>query len=147
MLFRSVEAHTEWKTVAIHGDLLDLPGGGGKGADEKIAVRSVSGPKSEAFESNPASPVLLIGDSHTLVFHDFLAQRAGLLDQLAAEIGVAPEVIGTRGSGATAVRTSLFRKTVKEPTYLTKKKVVVWCFTAREFTESDSGWQKLPVAR
>ena len=74
-------------------------------------------------------------------------ERAGLLDQLAAEIGIAPDLIGTRGSGATAVRTALYRKSIKDPAYLTKKKIVVWCFTAREFTESESGWQKLPVAK
>jgi alginate O-acetyltransferase complex protein AlgJ len=72
---------------------------------------------------------------------------ANLLDQLAAEIGIAPDLIGTRGSGATAVRTALYRKSIKDPAYLTKKKIVVWCFTAREFTEAESGWQKLPVAK
>lgn len=139
---------TEWKTLAIHGDLLDLPGAGGKGkGDEKISVRSVSGASGAAVEPDPASPVLLIGDSHTLVFHDFLAERAGLLDQLAAELGIAPDLIGTKGSGATTVRGNLFRKSIKDPAYLSKKKVVVWCFTAREFTEADSGWQKLPVAK
>ena len=139
---------TEWKTLAIHGDLLDLPGAGGKGkGDEKISVRSVSGASGAAVEPDPASPVLLIGDSHTLVFHDFLAERAGLLDQLAAETGIAPDLIGTKGSGATTVRGNLFRKSIKDPAYLSKKKVVVWCFTAREFTEADSGWQKLPVAK
>ena len=139
---------TEWKTLAIHGDLLDLPGGPGKRApDEKIAVRLVTPANGTAVAPDPGSQVLLIGDSHTLVFHDFLAERAGLLDQLAAEIGIAPDLIGTKGSGATTVRGNLFRKSIKDPAYLSKKKVVVWCFTAREFTEADSGWQKLPVAK
>ncbi len=88
-----------------------------------------------------------MGDSHTLVFHQFAGERAGLLDQLALELGVAPDLIGTQGSGSTAVRISLYRKSVKDPAYLAKKKVVVWCFTAREFTESDQGWAKVPVAK
>ena len=145
-LLRTGKWDSEWKTIPIHGDLRDLPGGG-KGADEKIAVRTVSGVGGVATAPDPNSPVLLIGDSHTLVFHDFLGERAGLLDQLAAEIGIAPDLIGTRGSGATAVRTSLYRKSIKDPAYLAKKKVVVWCFTAREFTEAESGWPKLPVAK
>jgi alginate O-acetyltransferase complex protein AlgJ len=138
----------EWKTVAIHGDLAELPGAAGAGsAEEKISVRTVNAAGGAAVEPDPGSSVLLIGDSHTLVFHDFLAQHAGLLDQLAAELGIVPDLIGTRGSGATPVRVSLFRKSIKEPAYLAKKKVVVWCFTAREFTEAESGWQKVPVAR
>jgi alginate O-acetyltransferase complex protein AlgJ len=30
--------------------------------------------------------------------------------------------------------------------YLVGKKVVIWCFSAREFTES-AGWQKVPVVK
>ena len=145
-LLRTGKWESDWKTVPVHGDLRDLPGGS-KGADEKIAVRTVSGAGGAAVAPDANSPVLLIGDSHTLVFHDFLGERAGLLDQLAAEIGVAPDLIGTRGSGATAVRATLYRKSLKDAAYLSRKKVVVWCFTAREFTEADSGWEKLPVAK
>jgi hypothetical protein len=25
--------------------------------------------------------------------------------------------------------------------------VIVWCFAAREFTESDQGWDKVPVGQ
>ncbi len=99
------------------------------------------------FEPDPNSPVLLLGDSHTLVFHDFLAERAGLVDQLAHELGFAPDLIGTRGSGATPVRISLYRRSLKDPGYLAKKKIVVWCFAAREFTEASEGWAKVPVAK
>ena len=27
------------------------------------------------------------------------------------------------------------------------KKFVIWCFSAREFTESTSGWPKVPVLK
>ena len=76
-----------------------------------------------------------------------MAERAGLLDQLAVELGTVPDRIAVRGSGATAVRIDLYRRSVREPGYLAKKKVVVWCFTAREFTEAAQGWQKVPVAK
>jgi alginate O-acetyltransferase complex protein AlgJ len=89
----------------------------------------------------------LIGDSHTLVFREFHGQRGGLADQLALETGTVPEVIGTRGSGANAVRVSLSRRNIKDPRYLASKKVLVWCFAAREFTEADQGWQKVPLIR
>ena len=93
------------------------------------------------------SPVLLLGDSHTLVFHDggdMLASGAGLADQLADNLGFAVDLIGVRGSGATPARVNLMRRVRGDPTYLGKKKVVIWCFTVREFTEG-SGWSKVPI--
>lgn len=140
---------SEWKEAEIKGDLVSLlPPDAPKPGQEKISVRSISEKGSgRGIEPDPNSPVLLMGDSHTLVFHDFLAQRAGLVDQLANELGFAPDLIGTRGSGATPVRITLYRRSLKEPGYLAKKKVVVWCFAAREFTEAAEGWAKVPVAK
>lgn len=139
----------EQKEVEIQGDLAGLlPVGMAKPEPEKLRIMTVKAAGTgAAVEPDLHSPVLLIGDSHTLVYHDFLAEHAGLVDQLALRLGFAPDLIGTRGSGATAVRISLYRRSVKDPGYLKGKKVVVWCFTAREFTESADGWPKLPVAK
>jgi len=139
----------EWKEVTIKGDLGDLAGSNTKKPEpEKIAVRMISDKETgAAVNPDPNSPLLIIGDSHTLVFHDFLAEKSGLLDQLAYETGFAPDLIGTRGSGATSVRVSLYRRARKDPDYLAKKKMIVWCFAAREFTESDQGWDKVPVGQ
>ena len=139
----------EWKEVTIKGDLGDLAGSNAKKLEpEKIAVRTISDKETgAAINPDPNSPLLIIGDSHTLVFHDFLAEKSGLVDQLAYEIGFAPDLIGTRGSGATSVRVSLYRRARKDSGYLAKKKVIVWCFAAREFTESDQGWDKVPVGQ
>ena len=143
------EYSSEWKKVSIEGDLqklLDQPQKGGAG--EEISLRTVSEKSANTpIAADPNSPVLLLGDSHVLVFHDFLAERAGLLDQLAFELGFAPDVIGTRGSAATAVRINLYRHSGSDPNYLTKKKVIVWCFAAREFTETEQGWVPEPVAK
>lgn len=57
------------------------------------------------------SPVLLVGDSHNLIFHageDMQAQGAGLADHLAAELGFPVDVVGVRSSGATPSRLNLF---------------------------------------
>ena len=139
----------EWKETTIRGDLVDLAGPNIKKPEpEKIAVRTITDKETGAATApDPNSPLLIIGDSHTLVFHDFLAEKSGLLDQLAYEIGFAPDLIGTRGSGATSVRISLYRRARKDPEYLAKKKMIVWCFAAREFTESDQGWDKVPVGQ
>ena len=141
----------EWKDAEREGDLATLLGHDGhKPSAEKIAVQSVSEKGTgAAVQEDPNSPLLLIGDSHTLIYHDrdFLPVRGGLVDQLALQLGFAPDLIGTSGSGATPVRINLYRRSAKEPGYLAKKKMVVWCFAAREFTEATEGWAKVPVAK
>jgi alginate O-acetyltransferase complex protein AlgJ len=90
------------------------------------------------------SPVLLLGDSHTLVFHageDMHGTGAGLADQLALELGFPVDVVGVRGSGATPARINLFRRKDN----MAGKKLVIWCFSAREFTEAAGGWRLVPV--
>lgn len=140
---------SDWKEVQISGDLDGLISHEAhKPGPEKIAVQSVSEKgNGAAIEPDANSPLLLLGDSHTLVYHDFLAERSGLLDQLALQLGFAPDLIGTRGSGATPVRINLYRRSVKDAGYLAKKKIVVWCFAAREFTEATEGWAKAPIAK
>jgi hypothetical protein len=143
------EYTAEWKEVPVSGDLDGLMSREThKPGPEKIAVQSVSQKgNGAAVEPDANSPILLLGDSHTLVYHDFLAERAGLVDQLALQLGFAPDLIGTRGSGATPVRLQLYRRSVKDAGYLAKKKIIVWCFAAREFTEATEGWAKAPVAK
>ena len=140
---------SDWNEVQISGDLTGLlPPDARKPGPEKISVQTVSEKVTGAtVEPDPNSPVLVLGDSHTLVYHDFLAERAGLIDQLALELGFAPDLIGTRGSGATPVRINLYRRSLRDPGYLAKKKMVIWCFAAREFTEATEGWAKTPVAK
>ncbi|MBM3215671.1 hypothetical protein FJZ36_12235 [Candidatus Poribacteria bacterium] len=90
------------------------------------------------------SPVLLLGDSHTLVFHggDMLATGAGLADHLALRLGFPVDLVGVRGSGATPSRLNLMRRRDN----LAGKRVVVWVFTVREYTEGQ-GWRLVPVIR
>jgi hypothetical protein len=40
----------------------------------------------------------------------------------------------------------LLRRATREVDYLGFKKIVVWLFAAREFTEADQGWQKIPLS-
>ncbi len=133
---------TEWRTIEITGDLWrmldnpDLP-------RETLQVRTVQGATPER-----ASPVILLGDSHTLVFQaggDMHYSGAGLADQLAVELGLPVDLIGVRGSGATPARINLLRRAQGDPNYWENKRVVIWVFAAREFTESD-GWRIVPIA-
>jgi hypothetical protein len=135
------------REVAIAGDLVrSSPSKLG----EVIRLRFVSDAGNRpgsSIEASEDSPVLLLGDSHCLVFHaggDMHARGAGLADQLAYELGFPMDLIAVRGSGATPARVSLLRKARRDPNYLKAKKLIIWCFSAREFTESD-GWAKVPV--
>ena len=56
---------------------------------------------------DPNSPIVLLGDSHNLVFHegdDMHARGAGLPDQLALELGLPLDVVAVRNSGVTPAR-------------------------------------------
>lgn len=122
----------------INGDLA-----GGKGTEE-LPARVVESADGSPMEDK-AGTIVLLGDSHTLVFHaggELHGTGAGLADQLASELGMAVDVVGVRGSGATPARVNLLRRAKADPSYLAGKKTIIWCFTAREFTES-TGWSKL----
>lgn len=132
-------------TVATEQRLIagDLAAGS---ESEVLPARVVTGAGGGTTEDR-ASPVLLLGDSHLLVYHaggDLHGRQAGLADQVAFELGMPVDVIGVRGSGATPARINLLRRAKPDPAYLAGKKVVVWCFAAREFTES-SGWAVVPL--
>ncbi len=126
----------------LQGDLrlmadIDLP-------PETVTLQPVQGDTVDR-----SSPVLLLGDSHVLVFHaggDMHATRAGLADHLAAELGMPVDLLGVRGSGATPARVNLFRRAQAEPGYLDTKRLVIWCFTAREFTQNPQ-WRIIPLER
>lgn len=138
----------EEKSLEIKGDLARMQNESSP-VSETLTLRLIKDVSGEAVKTDVSSPVLLLGDSHTLVFHaggDMLASGAGLADQLAHELGFAVDLIGVRGSGATPARINLLRKARGKEGYLQGKKAIVWCFTVREFTES-SGWSNVPVGK
>jgi len=139
-------------TREILGDLLP-PRGAGPQEDprrqpEQVPVRVIQ-PVEGAVVSDRSSPILLLGDSHVLVYHagqpDLHGAGAGLADQLAHELGRSIDVLGVRGSGSTAARSALLQRQRSDPGYLAGKKVLIWVVTAREFTESTTGWVPLPL--
>ncbi len=143
------EVSTENRRVEIAGDLWQALAGS-KPPAETVELRFVGSPTTATpFEPDRSSPVVLLGDSHNLVFHsggDMHAKGAGLPDQLASQWGFPVDLVAVRGSGATPARINLLRQARANPKYLAGKKLLVWCFAAREFTEA-AGWQKVPVVK
>lgn len=137
-----------WESISIDGDLT---------ADvsptpvrEELRLRRIVQPDPmppQEVSPDPTSPLVLLGDSHGLVFHagdDMHTTGAGLADQLAFELGFAVDLVAVRGSGATAARVNLLRRAQRDSEYWSNKRLVVWCFSVREFTESD-GWSLVPL--
>jgi hypothetical protein len=137
--------------VTIAGDLRLLLGEDAQPV-ERLVVERVSEVRDGA--PTPAgldaqSPVLVLADSHGLVFHDgaeLHAQDAGLVDHLALAFGFPVDRIARRGSAATSVRIDLARKAYARPESLLTRKLVIWCFAARELTEAD-GWRAIPLLK
>jgi acetyltransferase AlgX (SGNH hydrolase-like protein) len=144
---RGGKTYTEkWRDIQISGDLRQMLGNK-QGTSETILIREILDDSGHHPKADPSSPLLVLGDSHVLVFHDggdMHARGAGITDQLSFSLAMPLDVIGVRGSGATPVRLSLYRKVKRNSDYWTGKKVVVWCFAAREFTETE-GWRVLPI--
>jgi alginate O-acetyltransferase complex protein AlgJ len=115
---------------------------------ERVPVRFVrrEGAAKAPIEPDPKSPVVLLSDSHGLVFsagRDLHATSAGLSEQLALELGFPVDLVAVRGSGATAGRMHLARRKDN----LAGKRFLVWAFAARYFSEPAQGWAKVPVVR
>jgi hypothetical protein len=87
------------------------------------------------------SPIVLIGDSYARIYHPAPgAPGGGLSDQLAAELGLPVDLVGSEGQGATGARLALLRRGDS----LAGKKLVIWCLAGRSFTGGE-GWQLVPL--
>ena len=127
--------------ISMTGDLYKTAGH----TAEQRTIYAVSGDKTQ---DDKAAELILMGDSHTLVFDvggDLFAQHAGIASLLAANLKMPIDVVGVRGSGATPARINLYRKSKQDTQYLKKKKTLVWCFASREFTEANAWNAKVPI--
>ena len=136
------ETRTTTAELDVTGDMIEML----KEKDapkERLTLEQIS-VNGRPAENDPTSPLILMGDSHTLVFHEaLLGDHAGLSDLLCAETGICADLVAMRGGGANGPRIALARR--KDD--LKGKRCIVWCFTAREFTESPDGWRAIPVIK
>jgi hypothetical protein len=131
------EFETTPKTLTLTGDMAAM-------RREATGPEQLASSVVEGTTTSDSSPVLLLGDSHCLVFHqggDMHAKGAGFPDHVAQQLSMPITVVGVRGSGATPSRVDAFRGKRFEG-----KKFAIWCLTAREFTEGQ-GWSTIPVKR
>jgi alginate O-acetyltransferase complex protein AlgJ len=134
------------ETLEFQGDLAIAVLGTAKEKLPFWRAGEASGTDVKTVESDPASAVLAIGDSHLQVFRkggDMLATQGGFVDHLDVDLGAAVEEITMQAGGADGPRVEIARATAKNPDFWAKKKVVVWVFTAREFTQGK--WRVIPA--
>ena len=126
---------------AITGDLTTYPGL--KTAPKaEITLTKIGTRKGSGLTPVPAastSPVILLGDSHTMVFTDgeslgMHTTGAGLRDHLQAQLGFPLIQLSSQNSGGTGARRILQQRLLVNPAYLKDVKIIIWVFSLREFT-------------
>jgi alginate O-acetyltransferase complex protein AlgJ len=127
------------ETIQIHGDLIadeekaSLP-------PEALSLQSVSP------QTSGDSPILVIGDSHCQIFRtggNMLASNAGFIDHLAQQLSLPIEEVSSQASGADQPRADIARRTAQQPDFWENRKIVLWLFTEREFTQGR--WRSIPA--
>ncbi|MEX2581089.1 MAG: hypothetical protein WD342_18665 [Verrucomicrobiales bacterium] len=123
-----------------------------KVATEPLRVRQVLADGRPGVEPDDDSPVLLLGDSHALVFHEgreagMHCTGAGVFDHLSFRLGFSLALVGVRGSGLIQARKQLFYKAAGTRGFWDGKKAVVWIFSVREFTQSTDRVVGIPLDR
>lgn len=144
-----VEYYTLPNTVQITGDLWSMLGDTELPRESVRCLQVSSTPDVlTPVARSDQSPLLLLADSHGLVFSDggdMHARGAGMPDLLALKLGMPIDMISRRGSAATSIRIDLARKFYRDESYRDAKKLIVWLFAAREFTEA-MGWRQLKLS-
>lgn len=120
-----------WYTSPIRGDLWRALGALAP-APEELQLRAIVQSTPDgwiAAPTDPQSPIALIGDSHTLVFHaggDHHASGAGLADQLAWEFGRPVALAPTATTAEDDRPATLVRPAALAP----HTRLVIWAFAA-----------------
>jgi len=152
-LFAAVEKndfHQQWMLIEHSGNMYqsyEKQTGTSLRPDE-VLVRGVRLETDEGSRrihlKNPQSPVIVLGDSNTIFWNHL---DSALPHHLAYELGFPVDVFGSKGGGANESRLNLVRQIRSEPDYLDGKSVVIWCFSARTFTNPQQGWISMALDR
>ncbi|MEO8351180.1 MAG: hypothetical protein ABI680_05575 [Chthoniobacteraceae bacterium] len=133
------------RSIERHGDLIQMmrsPQIETRVSPEAIScaqiVRRETG---ELYSDDPASDVLVLGDSFLRIFQQDEPGSAGFIAQLAAALGRPVKSLVNDGGASTLVRQELFRR----PRLLEGTKVVVWEFVERDLRLGTEGWQIVPL--
>jgi hypothetical protein len=93
------------------------------------------------YRDDPASPILVLGDSFLRIYERDEPGSAGFIAHLAYELDQPLASIVNDGGASTLVRQGLSRK----PGLLEGKKLVIWEFVERDIRFGTEGWQDVPL--
>lgn len=111
-------------------------------APETAACTQILGHDSGAlYADDPASDVLVLGDSFLRIYQQDEPGSAGFVAHLAQALGRPLASIINDGGASTLVRQELFRR----PRLLAHAKVVVWEFVERDLRLGTEGWQLITI--
>jgi hypothetical protein len=131
----------ELKPIAVnrHGDILQMiqvPQIERRFPPEEIACSQVI-----PYRDDPASPVLVLGDSFLRIYQQDEPRSAGFIAHLARELRFPLASLVNDGGGSTLVRQDLSRKSG----LLAGKKLVIWEFVERDLRLGTEGWEEVPL--
>ena len=112
---------------------------------ERVTLQQVLAPDKQLWKRNPAADVLLLGDSFTNIFSIpslNWGRSAGFAEQLSFYLQRPLDRISFNDNGSFATRRELARRQAAGENPLSKKKLVIWEFAARELSQGD--WCKIP---
>jgi alginate O-acetyltransferase complex protein AlgJ len=135
--------HAQATTFSRHGDLVSrLPAAERrKYKPESLAAHQVLEADGTPYDDDPASPVVVLGDSFTGVYELMDAEHAGVSAHLALRLGAPVDLVMSYGGGPN-VRQKLLRRGVEA---LGMKKLVVWIMTARDLYNYFEEWKPLDL--
>src|SRR5438876_402516 len=111
-------------------------------APETAACTQIMGRDPGAlYTDDPASDVLVLGDSFLRIYQQDEPGSAGFVAHLARALGRPLARIVNDGGASTLVRQALFRR----PHLLAHAKVLVWEFVERDLRLGTEGWQIVPL--
>lgn len=142
---KSLEYSVRPITVQRPGDVLRMlkcPPIEARFHPESVQCEQVIQPDGRPYRDDPASSVLVLGDSFLRIYERDEPGSAGFIAHLARELGRPVTSIVSDGGASTLVRQELARK----PAMLTGKRLVVWEFVERDVRFGMEGWQEVSLS-
>jgi hypothetical protein len=104
-----------------------------------LVAHQVLTPDQQPYSDDPASPIVLLGDSFTAVYQLMDAEHAGVSAHVARGIGYPLDLVMSYGGGPN-VRQKLLRGGWEA---LSGKRLVIWMMTARDLYDYWEDWESL----
>ena len=141
-----VEYTTQNVSLPRVGDVLRMVGSYAittKFEPENVVCGQVLDPNGAVYADDPASPILVLGDSFLRIFQRDEPGAAGFIAPHAREHKQPLTAIVSDGGASTLVRQELQRN----PDLLQDKKVVIWEFVERDLRFGMEGWQVVSLPK